>query len=144
MPTYLREDQASISVPILPVALPYVKSWAQLEGGDVESEDTKTRPGGMVDQVNLGGPRTRTDATVMRPYTKELHPFIKPLEDVAGNGKMHITYTILDGTGSKAGPTVTLTGILKNVTRPNWNANGTGVAMLSLVMGCDVAAAISQ
>src|SRR5689334_17728635 len=108
MPTYLRQDQATISVPVLPVRLPFVKSWATLEGGDLESEDTKTRPGGMVGQVNLGGPTTRTDATVGRPYTKELHPFIVPLEQVAGNGAMNISWTILDAKGSAAGnPTVT-------------------------------------
>lgn len=143
MPTYLRQDQATISVPVLPVALPYVKSWAALEGGDIESEDVKTRPGGLVGQVNLGGPTTRTDATVMRPYTKELHKYIVALENFAGQGTMHITYTILDATGNVIGPTVTLKGILKNVVRPNFDSNTSGVAMLSLVMGCDVAASIS-
>lgn len=143
MPTYLRQDQATISVPVLPVALPYVKSWATLEGGDLESEDVKTRPGGLVGQVNLGGPTTRSDATVMRPYTVELHPYIVALEEVAGLGTMHITYSILDTTGHVIGPTVTLRGILKNVTRPNFDSNASGVAMLSLVMGCDVASSIS-
>lgn len=143
MPTYLRQDQATISVPVLPVALPFVKSWASLEGGDLESEDVKTRPGGMVGQVNLGGPTTRTDATVMRPYTKELHPYVVALENIAGQGTMHVTYSILDANGNVIGPTVTITGILKNVTRPNFDSNASGVAMLSLVMGCDVASSIS-
>lgn len=149
MPTYLRQDQATISVPKLSVGLPYVPSWAMLEGGDLESEDTKTRPGGMLAQVNLGGPTTRTDATVSRPYTKEIHPFLVPLEKFAGFGRMHITYTILGpnvntGKLTTLGPTVTLTGILKNVTRPNWDANATGTAMFSLVMGCDVEAHTTQ
>lgn len=145
MPTYLRQDQATISVPHLPVLLPFVKSWAMLEGGDLESEDTKTRPGGMLGQVNLGGPTTRTDATVSRPYTKELHPFIKRLEDAGGNGAMSISWTILDATGSTAGgPTYTINGILKNVTRPNWDSNTAGAAMLALVMGCNVEAAQSH
>lgn len=153
MTTYLRQDQASISVPVLyvvnsqgaqaPIALPYVISWATLEGGDLESEDTKTRPGGMVSQVNLGGPTTRTDATVTRPYTSDLHPYVVALENAAGQGIMHITYTILNAAGYSIGPTVTLTGILKNVTRPNWDSNATGTAMLSLSMGCDVDATIS-
>ncbi len=137
---YLRQDQATISVPTLPVALPYVKSWATLEGGDLESEDTKTRPGGMVPQVNLGGPTTRTDATVTRPYTAELHPHIVDLENVGGQGAMSITYNILGANAQTIGTPVTLTGILKNVTRPNWDSNATGTAMLSLVMGCDAQA----
>lgn len=149
MPTYLRQDQATISVPKLPVALPFVTSWASLEGGDLEAEDTKTRPGGMLPQVSLGGPTTRTDATVARPYTKELHPYLTPLETFAGFGAMHITYTILgpdtsSGKISTLGPTVTLTGILKSVTRPNWDSNATATAMFSLVMSCNVAASITQ
>lgn len=151
--TYLRQDQATISVPVLygldasgsevPVALPYVISWASLEGGDLESEDTKTRPGGMVGQVNLGGPTTRTDVTVTRPYTAELHPYIVALENIAGSGTMHVSYAILNANGYTIGSTVTITGILKNVTRPNFDSNATGTAMLSLVMGCDVVASIS-
>jgi hypothetical protein len=143
VPTYLRQDQATISVPVLPVQLPFVKSWATLEGGDLESEDTKTRPGGMLGQVNLGGPTTRSDATVMRPYTAELHPYIVALEEIAGQGVMNITYTILNAVGQTIGPVVTLTGLLKSVTRPNFDSNATGAAMLTLVMGCDAQASIS-
>ncbi len=94
----------------------------------------------MVDQINLGGPTTRTDATVSRPYTQELHPFLVPLETVAGNGEMHITWTFLNANRIAGPATVTLTGILKNVVRPSWDANATGAAMLGLVMGCDVLA----
>ena len=147
MPTYLRMDQAAISVPLISnvPTLPYVVSWTTLEGGDLESEDTKTRPGGMQPQVNLGGPTTRTDATVTRPYTNELHPFVKPLEDAAGNSAMSISWVILDSTGARpsSAPVITLHGILKNVTRPNWDANATGTAFLSLVMGCNVDASVS-
>lgn len=149
MPTYLREDQATISVPTLAVALPVVTSWATLQGGDLEAEDSKTRPGGMLPQVNLGGPTTRTDATVTRPYTKELHPFLVPLEAFCGFSVMHITYTIMGpspttGKLTTLGPTVTLTGILKTINRPAWDANATGTAMFSLIMGCDVASSITQ
>lgn len=134
----LRQDQATISVSGLGVGLPYVASWAMLEGGDLESEDTKIRPGGMLSQVNLGGPTTRTDATVSRPYSTDLHPFMKPLEDRAGNQSMQITWTAMNASKQALGNVVTLTGILKNVTRPTWDANATGAAMLALVMGCDV------
>lgn len=140
----LREDQATISVPKLPVALPFVRSWAKLEGGDLESEDTKVRPGGMLSQINLGGPTTRTDATVSRPYSAELHPFLVPLEQVAGNGSMNITWTVLNAQRVSLGNTVTLTGILKTVNRPAWDANATAPAMLALVMGCDVDAQQTQ
>ncbi len=144
MPTYLREDQATISVdiPDLPGNLPQVKSWTSLMGGDLESADVKTRPGGMVGQINLGGPTTRTDATVTRPYTNELHPHIVDLENIAGTAHMTIHYSILDTRGNVVGKTVAMTGILKNVTRPQFDANAENTAMLTLVMGCDVVSSI--
>lgn len=149
MATLLRQDQATISVPVLPAFLPPVTSWAMLEGGDLESEDTKTRPGGMLPQINLGGPTTRNDATVSRPYSLQLHPYLVPLEKFAGFGRMHITYTVLTpnlttGKITSPGQTVTLRGILKNVVRPNWDANNAATAMFSIVMGCDVEAHITQ
>lgn len=140
----LRQDQAAISVTVTGVALPFIKSWTMLEGGDVEAEDTKTRPGGMLPQVNLGGPSSRSDCTVTRNYSAALHPYIVQLENVAGRAAMKVAYTILDANGVPSGPTVTMTGILKTVTRPNFDANATGAAFLSLVMGANVASSISN
>ena len=139
----LRQDMATITVdlPDMSPALPPPPnggSWSMLEGGDLESEDTKVRPGGMVGQVNLGGPTTRTDATVSRPYSSEIHPFIKRLENQAGNGSMKIHWTAMNAAKQALGNVFTITGILKNVTRPNWDSNATGAAMLAVVMGCDV------
>ena len=143
--TYLRQDQASITVdlPGLPSFASTVtpRYWATLEGGDLESEDTKTRPGGMLPQVNLGGPTTRTDCTVTRPYTAEIHPFLTQLEALAGQGIVNVKFTVLQGNATTFpnGTTVTMQGILKNVTRPNFDANASGTAMLSLVIGMNVA-----
>lgn len=146
--TYLRQDQAAITIdiPDLPAFTSQLHgtSWATLEGGDIESEDTKTRPGGMIPQVNLGGPTTRNDATISRPYTAELHPYLQPLEVLAGRSIVTIKFVILQASGSTfaghPGAVYSMGGVLKNVVRPNWDSNATGTAMLSLVIGMNVAA----
>lgn len=138
----LREDQFIIHCNVTGVNLPSVYSWAELQGGEVEGEDVKTRPGGMLPQVNLGGPATRTDVTVSRQYSAQLHPFIIALENVAGKAACQVSYTPLDTNGSPNGGTVTMTGILKNVIKPVANANASNAAMLQLVIGVNQEATI--
>ena len=152
MDTFIRSDQARIHVRVYGVNYPSVTSWASLEGGDLTSEDVKTRPGGLLPQVNLGGPTTRNDLTVTRQYSIELHPWIVALENVCGIASMKVTYEIFDPSKFTASKNfnpqqessfqtfkgvVTITGILKSVTRPNFNANTPETAFLALVMGCD-------
>jgi hypothetical protein len=140
--TLIREDQAIIQCQVTGINLPAVYSWASYEGGDVEAEDVKTRPGGLLPQVNLGGPAQRTDVTVKRQYSAQLHAFIVQLENVAGRAFCVASYTILDANGNPNGGTVTVTGILKTVQRPNWEANASNAAFLGLVIGVNQEATI--
>lgn len=144
MPNLKREDQWLIKVGVTGVNLPKVFSWTTMTGGDLDAEDVKTRPGGMLNQISLGGPSTRNDCTLERNYSNALHPFIVQLENVAGRAAMWASYTPLDGNGNPDGPTVTLTGKLKTVKSPDKNANNTNAAFLQLVMSCDVPSHISQ
>lgn len=139
----LREDQFRIKVSVTGVNPPPIASWTSMTGGDLSSEDTKVRPGGMLDQISLGGPSTRSDATVERLYGTTIAPYIIQWEQAIGQS-MRISYTPLDSTGAIAGPTTTLHGILKGVKPPDMNANQQGAAMLALTMSCNVAASISQ
>ncbi len=161
MPTYLRQDQATISVFVwnpatgLPAQLPWVKSWASIKGGDVDAATVASRPGGILGEINLGGPSSRSDVTVSRPYTSELHPFISRLDSWAGTTAMVVSYAMLnykrkDFSHNRAiqwevtGPTVTVNGILKSVVRPEYDAEVEGVAMFSLVMACFVESSESK
>jgi hypothetical protein len=152
--TFLREDQAIIhagvgtvnaagQVTASAVALPDVYSWSSLQGGDLEAEDTFTRPGGMLPGINLGGPTKRTDVTVMRQYTADLHAFLVDLENACGNTRAWAAFTLLDSDGNKQPHTVTLTGVLKTVQKPNFNSEAAAAIFLGLVIGCDTQAIIS-
>jgi hypothetical protein len=138
----LREDQAAIHVQVYDPTTgnPILDSvvWASMDGGDIEATDTKTRPGGMGDEENLGGPRTRSDCTVERQYTNDvLHPLIPALERATGGGAGKISWTPLDGDGNPNGQTESITGILKGVKKPKWDANASNTAFLVLTFGCN-------
>lgn len=147
----IREDQAFIAVQVggvnaldtsdtnytpLGAAVPS-SGWTSFEGGDIEAEDVFTRPGGMRAGVNLGGPTKRSDVTVKVQYSTDLDGVIKPLEGLAGKRSMAVSWTPLDADGNTNGNTNTLTGVLKQVMRPNFDANASGATFLSLVMACN-------
>lgn len=133
----LRSDQTLIHVTITGSFLDK-SAWASMDGGDMTATDTKTRPGGMGDEKNLGGPRSRTDCIVERQYTNDLiHPIIANLESLCGTGAGKISWTTLDGDGNPNGPTESITGVLKEVKKPKWDANASGTAFLTLTFGCD-------
>ncbi len=132
---FLREDQFAIHVAVAGVALD-TSVWTSLEGGDIEGQNVNTRPGGMAPAVELGGPVSRSDATVKRQYSSDkLHPLILKLEAAAGKAAVAVSYTPLDADGNPAGLTITMTGILKSVMRPNADANASAAGFLSLVIG---------
>jgi hypothetical protein len=142
--TYVREDEAIIHVDLSSFAPNWTEpySWTSLEGGDVEAEDVFTRPGGMRDGVNLGGPRKRSDVTLTCQYSSVVHSNITALENAVGTGGMSCSFTPLDADSNPNGGTVTLTGVLKSVNKPNFNANNSGVVFLGLVMACDTPSAM--
>ena len=144
--TYVREDEAIIHVNFVGFAPnwnePY--SWTSLEGGDVEAEDVFTRPGGLKQGINIGGPSKRSDVTLTTQYSSSVHRSIVDLENAAGTGSMSASYTPLDANGNPNGGTVTLTGVLKTISHPAFNANNSGAAFLTLTMACDTESSIGK
>lgn len=133
---YLREDQAAIHVGVAGVALDN-SAWAAFEGGDAEAQNVNTRPGGMQPAVELGGPVNRTDVTVKRLYSDQMHALLYQLDALTGKASMWASYTPLDANGNPMGDTITITGILKQTMRPNYEANTVGAQFLTLVMACN-------
>lgn len=137
---YLREDMALITVSVDQVPdfpKPKSGSWASLEGGDVEAENVKTRPGGMTPQVDLGGPTSRGDLTVKCQLAPEMVRHVVDLENVAGNSNATISYTPLDSDHSQLGTTYHLKGKLKTVQKGTWDANASNPQFLGLVFSLD-------
>lgn len=134
--TYIREDQAHIDVWINGNKIG--DSWRTFEGGDLEADDAKTRPGGMGFEVSAGGPASRSDATLTTQFTDVMaatHPFI---EGGVGWAPVKVGITWLKprrGDGS-VGAGRTIQGVLKSATTPD-HGDGADVGMYTIVVSCD-------
>jgi hypothetical protein len=136
----VREDTAIIHVTVTGVNFPDIFSWTSAEGGAVTSNSTFTRPGGMVPGVQLGGPAERSDLTVKRQYTSDLDPYLEALEAAAGSARMSVSWVPLGPDMNYNGNQHHITGILKEVQWPMFDANSNAAAFLTLVMACDALA----
>jgi hypothetical protein len=132
MPYYIRADMADIRV-----ALDGVEQggmWATYEGGALEADDQKTRPGGMERQVAIGGPTSRADVTVTTQFTDGIAAIAKHFEDRSGRGTLDIKVTYMDMDGHPvSGHRFTRSGIVKSVQIPDVDVNSGEVAFLTVI-----------
>lgn len=135
---YVREDMASISVSV--GGVPYGGSWAEAEGGNLEADDAKARPGGMGREVSAGGPASRDDLTVRTHLTDVTALWVPTLENLVGNGSARVGIAWLGVNRTPLGSGVTRRGTLKAVNTPDMGS-GSDVGMLELVISCDEQAA---
>src|SRR6185312_14189853 len=99
MPTYVTSREAAIHASVDGVKFPAVQSWATFQGGDVQSATSQLMPGNVMPSIAVPGPVTRTNVTVTRPYTEELHAYVPALE-AAVNKAMSASYTPTDVDGN--------------------------------------------
>lgn len=136
---YIREDQAAITVTVDDKA--YGDSWASVEGGNLEADDSKTRPGGMGKEVSVGGPASREDITVETQLSDIVIGWHKELENKIGTGRVKVGITFLAADRTPTGASQTMTGILKSVALPDMASDGNEVGMYQLVVSADEQAA---
>lgn len=144
---YLRSDTAAIHVGITNLTLPPGK-WQTLTGGDVQADTLNAAPAGMTQSYSFGGVAKRSTVTVTRllganGVNDSLWNYIVPLEGAVSR-RMSVGYTPLDQDGNPNGNTITMTGTLNSVQTPTWDANATNPAVLTLIMDCDLDAAIGS
>src|SRR3954463_5503004 len=145
---YVREDMASISVSV--EGVPYGGSWGEAEGGNLEADDAKGRPGGMGREGSGGGgsarewppgaPASRDDLTVRTHLTDVTATWIPTLENLVGNGAARVGIAWLGTNRTPLGSGITKRGTLKAVNAPDMGS-GADVGMLELVISCDEQAA---
>jgi hypothetical protein len=137
--TYIREDQADIRVKVAGIA--YGDSWATAQGGNLDTDDSKTRPGGMGKEVAVGGPSSRDDMTVETQLNDVVLGFHKTLENKLGVAECKVAITFLGPDRLPTGATQTVTGVLKSVALPDLASDSNSVGMYTLVMACNEQAA---
>lgn len=136
MAYYIRSDMAFINVYLGGVQKGDL--WATFEGGALDADDQKTRPGGMKQQVALGGPTSRGDITVTTQMTDQLMQVAKDFEKAAGRGDMSVTITYLDLNGAADNKRAfTVKGKVKSCQIPSVDVNSGDVAFLTVVGSLD-------
>jgi hypothetical protein len=125
-----REDTWLITLAVDGVNLGVFDSFS---GGELDSEESKYRPGGMAAEISLGGTQMVGNVTISR-YCDRLRdwPRIKWLQSRRGKGRVSIGVTPLDPNGATGGTPLVYTGTLKTVTPPEIDSTGTDAAQLEL------------
>lgn len=128
-----RQDQYNVSVTIDGNAL---GTFDKLDGGDIDSEETKYKPGAMAPELSLGGSTTVSNVTVSRLFVQgrdtSLVPFLK---EKVGKGEVTIVKQPLDVNGSPFGAPMVYHGKLKTFTPPPADSNAsTTAAVFALVV----------
>lgn len=126
-----REDTYSVRVSVDGVDL---GTWDKLSGGETDSEETTYRPGGLADQITLGGATTTGNVTVQKLYDEGVHGVYHWLVSRAGKALMVATKQPLDSEGAAFGRPIVYGGRLKAVTPPDTDSEGNGAALISMEM----------
>jgi hypothetical protein len=140
---FLREDQADIRVSIDTGAglVPVGAAWKTYEGGNLEADDAKTRPGGMGREVSLGGPASRDDVTCTIQFSDAFSVAHPTLESLVGNARMKVSYTPLDGLRRPVGSSHSAVGTLKSAFTPDSDSESSDAGLYTVIMSCDEEAA---
>jgi hypothetical protein len=132
----MRQDQYDVTVSLkLPDnSVLALGTFDTFEGGEVDSDETKYKPGGMAPHVSLGGSKTVGNVTVSRLYslTRD-HLQVARLVAAVGTAEVTVTKQPLDVDGNAFGlGALVYTGKLKTVTFPEVDSESSDAAMIEL------------
>jgi hypothetical protein len=110
--------------------------WDKLSGGEVDSEETKYKPGGMAPEVSLGGSVSIGNVTVDRGYDP-LRDDVHALAARVGKADVTVIAKPLDQDRNPFGRPRTYQGKLKALTPPDIDADGGNeVARVAIEISC--------
>lgn len=110
----------------------------KMEGGEIDSSETKYAPGNMGEELSLGGKRTVTNVVVRRLYRLARdHRESQRLINLAGKADMSVSKQPLDIDGVPYGKAIVYRGILKKVKFPDHDSESNDAGLLELEMTVD-------
>lgn len=125
-----RQDQYAVSVTIDGVA---TGVWDKMTGGEMDSEETKYKPGGLAKQISLGGSQNLGNVTVSRIFDLDtIAPLVKGWMTRAGKAPVTVTKQPLDVDGNIYGPPIIYNGILKAVTPPEVDSESSDAGLVEI------------
>lgn len=125
-------NQWKISVSVTGVTIDN-KTWDSFEDGNHTMDTQNYNPGGMAGAVATAGVSKRDQGTVARAWDDTLIGAWVNLEGALGN-PVTLQLTPLKTSSTTAGSSVTYTGILRQVTRPNYDSTSSTINKLSMVV----------
>lgn len=103
------------------------------EGGEVDSEESKYRPGGMAPQISLGGQTEVGNLTLSRLYERDRdHARVHALMGRVGKGSVVVTVQPLDEDANPWEDPLVYNGTLKRVQPPDVDSMSSDPAMLEI------------
>lgn len=106
-------------------------TWDQKEGGEIDSEENKYKPGGMAAEISLGGTKTLGNITFRRYYDwARDDPHMAWLIARVGSGRGSMGIQMLDVHGNPQGGLLNYGGTLKAVVPPDLDSTSNDPAML--------------
>ena len=117
---YFAVDNASLGV------------WDQFSGGEVDSEESKYRPGGFDIEISLGGRRTIGNVTLARYWDDWISSIFPWLQRRAGKARTAISRFPFTADFIQLGPALGWGGTLKRVSPPDYDSMGTDAALIEV------------
>jgi hypothetical protein len=131
----LRQDTWVIRVTLLGNSLGI---WDKKTGGELDSDEVKYYPGGMNDQISLGGRVTPANVVLQRLYDGvDDHQDINVILGAVGHGVVTVSQTPMDQNGHPYGDSIFWHGILKRVLVPDVDSEATAAAMIEIEVSTD-------
>ena len=130
-----RQDQYAIAVAIDGAD---TGIWDKKSGGEMDSEETKYKPGGLAGTITLGGSVTPGNLTVSRIFdlNRDL-PAVKGWLNRVGRAGVTVTVQSLDVDGNAFGAPIVYTGKLKMVTPPEVDSESSDAGMVEIEVSPD-------
>lgn len=105
----------------------------KMTGGEIDSEETKYKPGAMAPQVSLGGSVTVNNVTVSRLFRLDRDKALEAtLKSRVGKGAVKVSKQSLDADGNPFGTPLVYSGTLKQLTFPEPDSESSAAALLAL------------
>lgn len=129
-----REDQYNVTVSAsYSGTTKDLGTFDKLTGGEIDSEESKFRPGGLKEQISLGGSRSVSNVNVSRLYDLARdHGNAGWLIGGVGKADVVVTKQPLDVDGNAYGRPIIYKGKLKKFTPPDHDSESSNAAMFEL------------
>jgi hypothetical protein len=107
--------------------------WDKKTGGELDSDSTTYYPGGMRDQIDLGGRKTAGNLTLQRLYDRvDDHERIGRLLAGVGRAKVNVHQRPLDFDANPSARAINWNGRLKRVQVPDVDSESSTAALIEI------------